>query len=276
MSTAEIDEDLVSGLKTARTKRMYFAVVLKGGTDGALMVSKQKIPPTDIAAAKKKTGGSAALKGACFVEDGTHIFEIAKVPPATLSAAIKKIAKRDAGMTLKVECRMGTSDDLLDDDDKAAAAKAAAAQQAMQDTAGPLPETAKYETAYDTWLQSAGVALSAVERLVSSLESTGDEVAQAIANVIKDLQHNFPDTLDDALTGLVQAAQSGKASEAEGFRVKAEIAIKASLAFLNNNAETIKACEDNPFGINVPFRAELTDALKQVLVNVKATVNKPR
>ncbi len=269
MSTAEIDEDLVTGLKAARSKRMYFAVVLKGGTDGALLVSKQKIPPTEIAAAKKKSGGSAVLKGACFVEDGRYVFEVGKVPPATLSAAIKKIAKRDAGLTLQVDCRLGTSDDLLDDDDKAAAAKAAADQQALQDTHEPLPETAKYEAAQLTWQRAAATALNAVERLVSTLESTGHEVALAIAEVIKNLQHNFPDTLDDALGGLVQAAQTGRAGDAEACRNRAEIAIKASLAFLNNNAKTIEGCEKNPFGINVPFRAALTDALKQVLIAVK-------
>ena len=57
----EIDEELVTGLKAAKSKRMSFAVVLKGGSDGALIVSKQKIPPTAIAEAKKESGGSAVI-----------------------------------------------------------------------------------------------------------------------------------------------------------------------------------------------------------------------
>src|SRR5258706_16222071 len=61
----ELDAELAAGLKQAKGKRMYFAVVVKGGTDGALIVSKQKIPPTAIAEAKKKCGGSALIKSPC-------------------------------------------------------------------------------------------------------------------------------------------------------------------------------------------------------------------
>ena len=51
--------------------------------------------------------------------------------------------------------------------------------------------------------------------------------------------------------------------------MKSEIAIKAALAYLGNNSQTIDGCEHNPFGISVSFRAPLTDALKQVLIKVK-------
>jgi hypothetical protein len=101
----EIDEDLLTGLKQAKTKRQFFAVVLKGGADGALIVSKQKIPPGEISEAKKKSGGSTVIQGACFVEEGTHIFETEKEPPATLAKTLKTIAKRDAGLIISTFCR---------------------------------------------------------------------------------------------------------------------------------------------------------------------------
>ena len=118
--TAEIDEELAAALKQAKSKRMYFAVVVKGAADGALIVSKQKVPPTAIAEAKKKCGGSAVIKGACFVEDGKHVFEVAKEPPATLANALKLIARRDSGLTIHPICRVGGAADLLEEEEEEA------------------------------------------------------------------------------------------------------------------------------------------------------------
>jgi hypothetical protein len=118
---AELDKDLVDGLKAAKSKRAYFALVLKGSNDGALIVSKTKVPPAAIAEAKKKSGGSAALKGFCQYEDGTYVFETAKQAPATASQAVKIIAKRDAGLAVKAEFRVGTDPELLADEGGAAA-----------------------------------------------------------------------------------------------------------------------------------------------------------
>ena len=103
---------------------------MKGGADGALLVTKTAVPPNDIAAAKKKSGGSAVLKGFCFYEDGSYIFEISKVPPAPMARVIKTIAKRDAGMTINVDCRMSSDPEL-------AAAEANGAATAKPDAANP-------------------------------------------------------------------------------------------------------------------------------------------
>ncbi|HEV2972277.1 MAG TPA: hypothetical protein VGY55_20045 [Pirellulales bacterium] len=283
----EIDQELATGLKQAKGKRMYFAVVLKGASDGALIVSKQKVPPKDIAEAKKESGGSTVIKGACFVEDGKYIFEVAKEPPATLPNAIKLIAKRDAGMTINPECRVGTDPDLQEEGDTGASPVATSTAPkapppppppGVSQTAKPTPQTApkdlaqdakKYAEALRTWEQASAAALDATDKLISALEATGDELAQAIASVIEKMRADFPDTLDDALTNLAKAAEAGNSGDTEQYRNKSEIAIKAALAFLNNNAQTIDGCEHNPFAIGVPFRAPLTEALKQVLISVK-------
>ncbi len=110
---AELDKGLADGLKAAKSKRAYFAFVLKGSSDGALLVSKTKVPPGDIAAAKKECGGSAVLKGFCQYEDGKYIFETAKAAPATAAQAVKVIAKRDAGMAIHAEFRVGSDPELL-------------------------------------------------------------------------------------------------------------------------------------------------------------------
>jgi hypothetical protein len=269
---AELDKDLVDGLKAAKTKRAYFALVLKGSNDGALIVSKTKVPPTGIADAKKKSGGSAVVQGFCSHEDGKYIFETAKEAPATAAQAVKIIVKRDAEMTISAEFRISTDPELLaaEGDAPATSAQSVQPKQSGQKAAlNPLPETAKYEAAFQTWEQASAVALSAVDKLVSALEATEDEVAMSIVAIIKDLQANFPDTLDDVLTNLAKAAKSGNAADTESYRVRSEIAIKAALAYLNNNALTIEGCEHNPFGISVPFRAALTEALKHVLIAVK-------
>src|SRR5580704_11812654 len=104
----ELDKDLAAGLKAAKSKRCYFVLVLKGGTDGALLVSKTKIAAPAIAEAKKKSGGSAVVMGFVSYEDGIYIFETAKVPSATAVQAVKTIVKRDAEQSIKAEFRLST------------------------------------------------------------------------------------------------------------------------------------------------------------------------
>jgi hypothetical protein len=274
MAVQEIDDKLVDGLRQAKGKRMYFALVLKGGTDGALMVGKQKIPPGDIADAKKRTGGSALITGACFGEDGKMVFEVAKLPAGTVANAVKNIAKHSSGLTINPEFRLSTDPDVVGEGESPATQTApittgANTEPITKGPLGPLPDTQKYEVALQTWEQAAAVAMSSVDKLVSSLEAAGDDLALGISGIIQQAQADFPDTVDDALTGLVAAAKAGRAPEAEMSRNKSEIAIKAALAYLNNNAKTFDGCENNPFGVPVKIRAPLTEALKQVLIAVK-------
>ena len=110
---AELDEELVGGLKAAKSKRAYFALVLKGSNDGALIVSKTKVAPTAITEAKKESGGSTIVKGFCKYEDGKYVFETANDAPATAAQAVKFIAKRDAGLTVNAEFRVSNDPELL-------------------------------------------------------------------------------------------------------------------------------------------------------------------
>ena len=80
--------------------------MLKGGTDGALLVSKTKITAPAIAEAKKSSGGSAVIQGFVSYVDGGYLFETAKKPPATAAQAVKTIANRDAGMPIHATFRM--------------------------------------------------------------------------------------------------------------------------------------------------------------------------
>src|SRR5947209_2012648 len=164
-----------------------------------MLVSKTKVPPKDIAEAKKKCGGSAVIKGAVFYEEGQYVFETGKEPPATLPSAIKVIAKRDAGLTISPLCRKGTDADLADDEaqDGEPTATTEKPPQGKQDTPTtgqkpssqranfqPLPETSKYETALQTWEQAAAAAQSATDKLLGALAASTDDLAQAIAGII--------------------------------------------------------------------------------------------
>ncbi len=134
---AELDKDLVDGLKAVKSKRGYFALVLKGSNDGALILSKTKVPPGDIAAAKKQSGGSAVVKGFCQYEDGKYVFETAKEAPGTAAQAVKAIAKRDAGMAVNAEFRVSTDPELLADEGDSTATASTTAQR-QQDGAAVM------------------------------------------------------------------------------------------------------------------------------------------
>src|SRR4051812_45812215 len=78
-SMADIDPELATAIKAAKTgKSMYFVLVAKGATDGALLVNKSKIPPAKVNDAKKEAGGGTVIRGRCIGEDGTIVFQTAK------------------------------------------------------------------------------------------------------------------------------------------------------------------------------------------------------
>jgi tetratricopeptide (TPR) repeat protein len=101
----DIDAELAASLKAAKSGTMFFAVVAKGANDGALLLSRSAVPANRIAEAKKKCGGGTLLKGRCFGEEGTLVFELADEPPPTLAKQIRTLALRDAGLSLNVTTR---------------------------------------------------------------------------------------------------------------------------------------------------------------------------
>jgi hypothetical protein len=99
------DADLAVALKQAKSKNMFFAFVPKG-SDGKLIVSKTKIPPKEIAEAKKEIGGGTPVTGKCFGDGGTMVFQVAKPAAPTLGPALKKVVKRDTGLTIDPEVQL--------------------------------------------------------------------------------------------------------------------------------------------------------------------------
>jgi hypothetical protein len=93
------DAGLVAALKQAKSKKMFFAFIPKG-SDGTLIISKNKIPPRLIAEAKKEIGGSTPVVGLCFGDVKNMVFQVVKAVPPALAAVIRKVAKRETGLTI--------------------------------------------------------------------------------------------------------------------------------------------------------------------------------
>ena len=110
---ATVDEELLEGLKTAKTKPCRFALIEKGTTDGALIIAKHEVPPVLISVAKKKCGGTTVIKGIVSFDDGHYVFETGKPPAPTLPQLIKLLVKRDTGLVIQLECRLSTDPALL-------------------------------------------------------------------------------------------------------------------------------------------------------------------
>ncbi len=139
---SEVNHELLTALKLAKTRAMQFALVSKGPTEGTLLVSKNKIQAKAIAEAKKALGGGQIVKGRCLGDaNGELVFEMAKDPPSSLSRTLKTIIHRDAGLTLKVDARK--AHDVSDEDDQGddeTSATAAPAHQAVAN-AGPAAQS---------------------------------------------------------------------------------------------------------------------------------------
>jgi hypothetical protein len=129
------DAELATALKQAKSKKMFFAFVPKGA-DGKLIVSKTKIPPKLIAEAKKEIGGGNAVTGKCFGGDGgAMVFQVAKAAPPATAAAVKKVAKRDTGLTIDPNFQLAGDADADEQSVSVGVMMAPAAGTAQEDAA---------------------------------------------------------------------------------------------------------------------------------------------
>ncbi|MGH8797792.1 MAG: hypothetical protein ACREXI_12105 [Caldimonas sp.] len=111
----ELKSALKLAAKAASGKPHFFAMIIKGGVEGMLIVDKRKIASKLIDAAKKEFNTSTVVKGVCFGEDDSLVFETAK-PVGNLTAAAKRMAQVHAGLSIKPEFKVGRDDEHVDDD----------------------------------------------------------------------------------------------------------------------------------------------------------------
>jgi len=100
MASPDTDKELTALLKKAKKKKMFFGLVVKG-SEGKLILSKKKVKPAELKAAKKEMGGKIA-EGECVGESGVMVFTcLGKAPPGA-EKVVKKLAKA-AGVSIKPE-----------------------------------------------------------------------------------------------------------------------------------------------------------------------------
>src|SRR5262245_1316403 len=104
------DAKLTRALKQAESNKMHFVFIPKG-SEGRLIVSKDRIPSRIISEAKKQIDGGTPVTGKCFGPMHKLVFRVVQEPPNTLGAAIKKVAQRDSGLTIVPEVRLDTGAD---------------------------------------------------------------------------------------------------------------------------------------------------------------------
>ncbi len=137
-----VDTELLVALKQAKTKKMFFAYVPRGGADGKLMVAKKKIAPKEIAEAKKEINGGPPVTGKCFAEGGVMVFQVAKPAAPALAATVKKVTKRETGLTIDPEFRVAVDADVEGPEDLGTAvAEASATAAVAAGTAAKAPAT---------------------------------------------------------------------------------------------------------------------------------------
>jgi hypothetical protein len=159
-------------LKMAKSKMMFFAFLPKGA-DGKLIVSKTKIPPKEIAEAKKELGANLAVKGRCEGSVSDMTFYVAKEPAGTWAKIIKTVAKRDAGLTVVANFRVAADAESEEEEQTGGAVAGAPAEKPAT-----LPNLA-------VWQSARQKAINELKALATKVAATKHASG---AGVIKEIQ----------------------------------------------------------------------------------------
>jgi len=196
---ADIDKDLLTALKQAKTKKMFFAFVPKG-SDGKLLVSKVKIPAKEIAETKKEIGGGAPVLGKCIGEGGAMVFYVAKQAPPAMAAALKKVVKRDTALTIDPDFRVA-GDAEADEPDTGETAPAtatpttsAAAPPAAPPPNAPAPPKDGQTAAPNLgpWQKARQTAIADLKALAMKVAATKHADAKGVLMEINSIMTKLP------------------------------------------------------------------------------------
>jgi peptidoglycan hydrolase-like protein with peptidoglycan-binding domain len=221
MTMAEVDAGLATALKAAKSKKMFFAFIPKGGGDGKLIVSKAKIPAKEIAEAKKALGGGNAVTGKCFGAIGEMVFLVAKEAPATMEAAVKKVAKRDSGLAVIPTFQVAGDADA--DEEGGSAPSAAAAGAAPSAGATPPAPAAAAPSA-----PAAGAAPPTADTAAAGAAPKGQANVLGIQKALQKLGYD-PGKID-GITGPHTKAAIEKFQQASGLKADGIVGPKTQAA----------------------------------------------
>lgn len=241
------DSKLQAGLSQAKTAAksaaLHFAFVMKGGKDGALMVSKGKVPTGLIDDAKKRTGGSAVLIGRCFGEKGILTFEMTKAPGANVKAALQTVIKRDAAMTLSVNARAETKDEEKESEESES--------EEVNARPGELLKL---------WRKTVGLVDARVKPLVDALRKIDNRAMTEAANAMEGAIDAFGPHLEKAFQSFDNCVDPKAKRKAYETAKKLVDNVRAQV----NSNKALQAAEDNPFDINVNVIKIVGDGLNDI------------
>ena len=193
LTMADVDADLVLALKQAKSKKMFFAFIPKG-SEGKLIISKKKIPPKLIAEAKKEIGGGTAVTGKCNGPFDEMTFQVVKACAPSVSAAIKKVAKRDTGLTIIPDIQLaGDADE--DEEETGAAPEAAASAPAAPAPGAPTPgapPAPAREIDLGPWQTARTNAINELKALAAKIASTRHGSAAGVLGEINTIIKQLP------------------------------------------------------------------------------------
>jgi hypothetical protein len=218
----EKDTKLVTALRQAKQQPMLFAFVAKGASEGALIVSKKKIPIKEINEAKQETGGKKVIRGRCVGEDGKMVFEVAKEPPSTLAKQLKKVIQESAGMMLQVETRVAA--DLEDEEEESETEGGETTEQTNHVPPAPPPTTQP-----DSAAARFAARLKALAPIVAKIEAANvkQQIAEANKLYIGKQYDAANAALDQAELLLKQVQSSPSTSENDPAQARFAARLKA-------------------------------------------------
>lgn len=189
------DAELLKSLKMAKGgKKMFFAFLPKGGSDGQLLLGKAKIPAKQIAETKKQLGGGNAITGKCFGGDGgVMVFQVAKDVAPALAAAVKKVVKRDAGLGIDPEFQLVSDADAEEPETDAGAVPAAppVPPAAADAAAGEAADEAPLNLG--PWKQARQDAIKDLKALAAKVASTKHGSAAGVLKEISYIMNRLPE-----------------------------------------------------------------------------------
>jgi hypothetical protein len=213
------ESDLTAAIKLAKAKPMRFVFLLKG-TDGKLIVSKNKIPPKEIAEARKELGGGTPVTGKCTGPLNNLVFQVAKAAPSTLAATLKKVIKNETGLTTAPDVQLAADADAEEEDGvdaAAAAAPAAPAKPALAASAAPAAPP-KASLNLGPWQAARQKVINDLKALAKKVAATKHGTAAGVLMEINGLIAKLPaspganeiDKLVDFVTsdGTIMAAEA--------------------------------------------------------------------
>lgn len=97
----DLDKALAKSIQKAKQKPRNFVIVGKGSNVLKLLVDRKRIPPSDVTAAKKESGGNSTIQGVLTGGAGPElIFQVLELPSIT-AVKLRNFILETTGLTLK-------------------------------------------------------------------------------------------------------------------------------------------------------------------------------